>query len=280
MRDLTEERKKKDAQVDKVRDQTEERKNMHNLIDKVRDQKAERKDMHNKIEYNRRETVERKKYQEDWQVRQFLRSVDSDTGFNVICACCAEYKSRYACTGIQVISPSKQRKYLINQKLVMSKDGKRYLCKVCRGHIDKENIPTKSEKLGWKYANIPAYLKKQIRRVSSYSKVVKKRRLSKDQRNLDQALELNKLEAHLLKLIIPFVRIAHCPRGAYFKVRGNLILISADVSHSLSRILPVSQSIIPVCFKRKLEYKGNYLEEVIDKEKVKAYFDFYKFNNP
>ena len=232
--------------------------------------------MHKKIEYNRRKTVERKKYQEDWQVRHFLNSVDFDTGFNVIRVCCAEYKSRYACTGIQVLSPSQQRKYLINQKLVISKDGKKYLCKVCRGHIDKENIPTKSEKLGWKYANIPAYLKQTIRKVSSYSKVAKKKKLSRDQRNMDQAMELNKLEAHILKLIIPFVRIAHCPRGAYFKVRGNLILISADVSHSLSRILPVSQSIITVCFKRKLEYKGNYLEEVIDKEKVKLILTFTK----
>ena len=163
----------------------------------------------------------------------------------------------------------------------MSKDGIRYICKVCRTHIDGNKIPTKSEKQQWKYMNIPTHLKKTLKRVTSFSKVIKKRRLNKEEPiDVDKALELNKLEAHLLKLIIPFVRIAHCPRGAYFKVRGNLILISADVSHSLSRILPVSQSVVPVCFKRKLEYKGNYLEEVIDKNKVKAYFDFYKENNP
>ena len=119
-----------------------------------------------------------------------------------------------------------------------------------------------------------------MQKVTSYSKVIKKRRLTVDNNNIDQALELNKLEAHILKLVIPFVRIAHCPRGAYFKVRGNLILISADISHSLSRIIPVNQNVIPVSFKRRLEYKGNYLEEVIDKNKVLAYFEFYKTNNP
>ena len=69
-------------------------------------------------------------------------------------------------------------------------------------------------------------MKENLKKITNYEKVVKKKKLSL---NEDQALELNKLEAHLLKLIIPFIRIAHCPRGAYFKVRGNLILISADI---------------------------------------------------
>ena len=287
-RDKTEERRKMHNQIDKVRDkvreQTEKRKKMHNRIDKVRDkvrdQTEERKEMHRRINRLRDKKEERKQYKQDLHTRNFLKSVDSDTGFNVICACCSEYKSRYTCTGIQVLTVSQQRKFLINKKLVISKDGQRYICKVCRIHIKKGKIPTKSEKQQWKYANIPTHLKKTLTKVTSYSKVIKKRKLSKEVNNIDRALELNKLEAHLLKLIIPFVRIAHCPRGTYFKVRGNLILISADVTHSLSRILPLSQNIIPVCFKRKLEYTGNYLEEVIDKNKVQAYFDFYKANNP
>ena len=83
-----------------------------------------------------------------------------------------------------------------------------------------------------------------------------------------------------MKIVLPFVRVAHCPRGIYFKVKGGLILISADISTTLSRILPQPQNLIPVCLNRKLEYKGNYIEEVIDKEKVKAYFQFFKQYNP
>ena len=63
--------------------------------------------------------------------------------------------------------------------------------------------------------------------------------------------------------------------GAYFEVKGGLILISADINSYLSKILPQPQNLIPVCLKRKLEYTGSYMEEIIDKEKVKSYFYFY-----
>ena len=70
-------------------------------------------------------------------------------------------------------------------------------------------------------------------------------------------------------MVIPFIRIAHCPRGSYFKVKGDLILISADIKNSLETILPLEQSLIPVAFKRKLAYRGSFIEEMIDREKVK-----------
>ena len=94
-----------------------------------------------------------------------------------------------------------------------------------------------------------------------------------------RALQLNKLESFLLKLVIPFIRIAHCPRGSYFKVKGDLILISADINHSLQKILPLDQSLIPVSFKRKLEYGGSFIEEFVDKEKVRLYFSWFKKYN-
>ena len=37
------------------------------------------------------------------------------------------------------------------------------------------------------------------------------------------------------KLVIPFIRIAHCPKGPYLKLKGDLILISSDISHSITR---------------------------------------------
>ena len=79
--------------------------------------------------------------------------------------------------------------------------------------------------------------------------------------------------------MIPFIRIAHCPRSHYFKVKGDLILISSDVAHSISRIIPVEQNLIPVCFKRKEIYHGSFIEEFIEKEKVLLYFSWLKKNN-
>ena len=78
--------------------------------------------------------------------------------------------------------------------------------------------------------------------------------------NNDQSLtneyRRNKLEQFILKLIIPFIRIANCKMGRYLKVQGNLILFSSDLQHSMEKILPQDQMIIPVSLKRKLHYKG------------------------
>ena len=58
-----------------------------------------------------------------------------------------------------------------------------------------------------------------------------------------------------------------------------LILISSDLQHSLSQILPLQQSLIPVSFKRKLTYAGSYIEEYIERKKVLMYFNWFKKNN-
>ena len=48
----------------------------------------------------------------------------------------------------------------------------------------------------------------------------------------------------------------------------------------MSKILPQKQNLLPVCLKRKLDYTGNYIEEVINRNKVNAYFNFFKWFNP
>ena len=56
-------------------------------------------------------------------------------------------------------------------------------------------------------------------------------------------------------------------------------MISSNLAHSLNMILPQSQDLIPVSFKRKLEYKGYYIEEYVDRDKLHAYFNFFKKYN-
>ena len=98
--------------------------------------------------------------------------------------------------------------------------------------------------------------------------------------SLTEEFRLNRLEQFLFKNPIPFIRIANCKMGRYLKVHGNLILISSDLDHTMSKILPIEQQIIPVSLKRKLAYKGFYMEEWVDKNKVEIYFDWFKTNNP
>ena len=93
-------------------------------------------------------------------------------------------------------------------------------------------------------------------------------------------MTLNKCEAHLLKLIIPFIRVSHIPRSAEFKVFGPMICVEAELKKTLETILPVDQDLIPVCLKRRPEYKGNYIEEVVSKKKVLKYFEYLKTHNP
>ena len=63
-------------------------------------------------------------------------------------------------------------------------------------------------------------------------------------------------------------------------VKGNLILISSDIPDSLSKILPADQQLLPVSLKRKLQYRGSFLEEWVDVKKVQLYFAWFKENNP
>ena len=56
-------------------------------------------------------------------------------------------------------------------------------------------------------------------------------------------------------------------------------MISSDLQQSLDKILPVSQNLIPVSFKRKLEYGGYFIEEYIDKGKVLTIFQWLKKYN-
>ena len=47
----------------------------------------------------------------------------------------------------------------------------------------------------------------------------------------------------------------------------------------MSKVLPVTQNLIPVCFKCKLAYSGSYIEEFVERKKVDLYFKWFKKYN-
>jgi hypothetical protein len=264
--------------VDKKRDNTPKRKDDHKVIDKKRNITPKRIYEKKQFEQKRRNTTKRQVYTKDYKTNAFLKSIYTDTGFNVICTSCAEFKSRYSCTKVTVLSETQQQEYLSTKRQLKSKDGKTYLCQTCRSQIVSNKEPKTVENS--RNQKFPTFLKNHLKKIVDYVTILKKRKISEEtltEADIDKALQLNKLEAHLLKLVIPFVRIAHCPRGTYVKVN---ILISSNISHSMSKILSRKQRLLPVYLKRRLEYTGNYLEEVIDRSKVEAYFDFFKRFNP
>ena len=278
-RDQTPKRKEGHRNINKKRNQTPKRKEAQQNIDKKRDQTPKRKEEHRKIEKKRRATKKRKDYKKDYNTKVILKSIHTDTGFNNVCTCCAEYKSKNLCVKVTVLSESQQNKYI--SSFIGSKDGKVYICKTCRSQIALDRKPKKSGRIMTQ--NFPMFLKNHLKKNINYVTILNKRKIRTEnitEADIDETLQLNKLEAHLLKLVIPFIRIAHCPRGRYIKVKGSVILISSNISHSMSKILPRNQNLLPVCLKRKLEYTGNYIEEVIDRMKVEIYFNFLKRFNP
>ena len=46
-------------------------------------------------------------------------------------------------------------------------------------------------------------------------------------------------------------------------------MISADVIESMQKILPVEQNLVPVSFKKKLEYTGHYQKNMQIRRKLK-----------
>ena len=185
------------------------------------------------------------------------------------------------CKPLDSITKSKAEKYTVEFcSLLKNRSNKQYVCKSCLSEIDRNKVPRKSKINKMKFINYPASFIEELKKSCLF------RESSYKFENMYGGLDyersffnLNRLESYLLKLVIPFVRVAHCPRGPYLKVKGDLILISSDLEHSMSRILPVNQNLIPVCFKRKLAYSGSYIEEVVEKKKVELFFKFLKMNN-
>ena len=96
--------------------------------------------------------------------------------------------------------------------------------------------------------------------------------------------KLNTLEAYLIKLRIPFLRLANMPRSPNLKVFGSMVCVSANIEESMQKIehrLSLQhETLIPVNFKRKLSFTGSYLSKIIDAKKVFVWLDYLKKNNP
>jgi len=59
-----------------------------------------------------------------------------------------------------------------------------------------------------------------------------------------------------------------------------MICVEADIKQTMDKLLPVEQDLIPVCLKRRPEYKGHFIEEVVSMTKILKYFEYFKTYNP
>ena len=202
-----------------------------------------------------------------------ISEIEKDTGMEIVCSVCLERKSYSQCSLVDKLKKEEYRKYIIEHKLSLSIDENYYICLSCKLQLKKNKEPRRSQKEVFGFLNFPDTLKVLLETICTPKDIKTKNDPEK------KYLALNRCEDYLLKLCIPFIRVAHLPRGRYFKVIGDLILISADIMHSFEKIIPAEQSLIPVSFKRRLQYKGHYIEEYVDKEKLLSYFQWFRENN-
>ena len=195
VRDQTEERKDMHAQVDQVRDQTEERKDMHAKVDQVRDQTEGRKEMHTQVDQIRdkkekrkardqtaemhaksdkkRDCTENRKAREQREERKYYRKArdnlryqkkiyetfDNDTGFDVICSSCLQYKNMQYCKPVSILSKEKQKTFIVKYCSILKNRSKdQVVCNICLKDIKQNKVPKRSHRSAFKFANFPRYL--------------------------------------------------------------------------------------------------------------------------
>ena len=190
-----------------------------------------------------------------------------------ICCSCIEWKSIDSCSNISKLPVEQIFKYCTETDLTKNLDGEFYVCTTCKSSISSNREPRRCQKEIFGLLNFPDKLMEDLEEYCVPWDEKQKEDPDK------KYLQLNRLEDYLLKPIIPFIRIGHMPRGRYFQLKGDLIMVTANVVDSLQKILPVEQNLVPVALKRKIEYSGFYMQEYVDRSKVKQYFQWFQKHN-
>jgi hypothetical protein len=211
-------------------------------------------------------------------LKQLLKNIQEKTTASFICVSDLRYHCRGNVKKVKVTTNSNSRRNVKKGKLTANdkcyrdqlimndgedetlpvticEDGEYYICHSCHRTLEKNRVPKCNEK---KHQFMVPELPDEFKTAD---------------------MKLNNCEAHLLKLIIPFIRVAHIPRSSEFKVFGPVINVEADIAHSFNKILPLDQDLIPVALKRRPEYRGAYIEEIVSKNKLLKYFIYFKANN-
>ena len=71
----------------------------------------------------------------------------SDTGFDVICGSCLQYKSIQYCKQTSFLSKEKKRKCIIKKcNLLKNRSNNQFVCNLCLDDIKKDKKPKRSHK--------------------------------------------------------------------------------------------------------------------------------------
>jgi hypothetical protein len=204
--------------------------------------------------------IRRKKYSYEYYKKQdkILKIIKNnfqshDSGMDFLCVSCLRLHNGNNVSKYKINRNEETDKKLLLIEKSQKYDNNYYLCHTCRPALNKGLPRLNFKKL------------QDIDNIGSIPNILP---------------DLNLMEKYLLKLTIPFIRVAHVPRTPNLKLVGGSICIQANISHTIEKLKINPENIIPVSFKRKLAYKGHYIEQVINKEKVFKWLSFLRLNNP
>ena len=149
--------------------------------------------------------TKKRKYNEYTQ-NKLISTLDSDTGFDLICSSCLQYKQREYCQNIDTLSKELITKYIVNYSyLVKNRTEGQFVCNLCLKDIKNHIMPKRSHANKFKFCDFPTdfiqALRKHCNFRESSASILPNREIY--ERNF---LTLNRLESYLLKLVIPFIR--------------------------------------------------------------------------
>ena len=126
------------SEIDRARDQTEERKRMHKAVDKLRNQTMKRKRMFSDYEQTETQRLYKKRKYNEYTQNKLISTLDSDTGFDLICSSCLQYKQREYCQNINTLSKDLITKYIVDYSyLVKNRTEGQFVCNLCLKDIKK-----------------------------------------------------------------------------------------------------------------------------------------------
>ena len=126
----------------KAREQTPKRKKMHNIIDRKRNQMPHRKAW--LAAYEKTETrkfyVKTRDYT-NYQ-KKIMTTLKTDTGFDVICSSCLQYKSKNYCKSVHTLGAEKISKFIVNKcALLKTRSEDQFVCNLCLKEIKMDKLP-------------------------------------------------------------------------------------------------------------------------------------------
>ena len=242
---LDKEYRQKEAEREKESTKKRRLDKTHKTVEAEADKRRRRKKRANK-EYRQRE-AERER---DCTKKRRLKAKDSNISVLIknfhktvsdgpiyICTSCNQLFYQHS-----VVSLS-GRKGIIHERLPLRQSvaGKVWICRTCKAHISKGKVPPTSVLNGMQFP--------------------------------DQGIlkELNPLELTLLAVRLPFMKIHQAPRGKQKKIRGNMVLVPADVSHTVTQLprLPSETATIKATLKRRLSYKHHVYSLNVRPQKIR-----------